>query len=184
MRDDSSQKKWKKLSQKLLFTHPRLSVYEDDVELPSGHKTSYIHFGETHNTATVVAIDDQGRLLVQKEYSYPSDTWLYQFPGGAIEKGETPEQGAMRELAEEAQLTGTLEFLSWHYSDHRRKASRFYIFVARDLSEKIEASDIEEEFESYWFTPAEIEEMIARDDIINSSFLATWATYKAKLKAE
>ena len=61
------------------------------------------------NATAIIAIDEKGCILVQKEYSYPPNEWLYQFPGGAIEPNETPEQGALRELIEEASLTGSLK---------------------------------------------------------------------------
>ena len=174
------EKKWKKLARKKLLEHPRLSVYEDHVELPSGHQTTYVHFGKSHDAATVIAIDDKDRFLVQKEYSYPTDTWLYQFPGGMIEPGETPEQGAIRELAEEAQVTGDLRPLGWYFIEHRRRPSRFYIFEAQNLSETVSESDIEEEFETYWLTANEIESMIRNGEIVNAAFLSAWAIYKSQ----
>ena len=170
---------WKKLSQKTLLSHERLSVYEDEVELPSGHRTQYIHFGKTPDAACVIAVNEKNQILVQKEYSYPPNEWLYQFPGGALNKGESPEAGALREFAEEASLTGKLRNLGWYYMDNRRRASKFYVFLATDLSSKLAIKDDEEEFETYWFSALEIEKMIAQVKIINYSILAAWAIFKS-----
>ncbi|NDV20053.1 A/G-specific adenine glycosylase [Pseudodesulfovibrio sp. JC047] len=55
------------------------------------------------NMATGVLIHD-GQVLIQKRK--PDDVWpgLWEFPGGGIEKGETPEQALVREYMEEVEL--------------------------------------------------------------------------------
>src|SRR5690625_4771034 len=63
----------------------------------------------------VLAIQD-GRVLgvEQPRPVIGSGTW--ELPAGIIDPGETPEQTALRELAEETQLTGELQFLTSFYS--------------------------------------------------------------------
>lgn len=53
--------------------------------------------------ATGVLVHD-GRVLIQKRR--PDDVWpgLWEFPGGKIETGETPEQAVVREYREEVEL--------------------------------------------------------------------------------
>jgi 8-oxo-dGTP diphosphatase len=46
-------------------------------------------------------VDRDGRLLVQQRPEGLSMAGLWEFPGGKIEPGETPEQALVRELAEE-----------------------------------------------------------------------------------
>ena len=56
------------------------------------------------NDLVVVAaalVDRDGRLLVQQRPEGPSMAGLWEFPGGKVEPGETPEQALIRELAEE-----------------------------------------------------------------------------------
>ncbi len=53
---------------------------------------------------TVVAaalVDRDGRLLVQQRPDGKPMAGLWEFPGGKIEPGETPERALIRELAEE-----------------------------------------------------------------------------------
>lgn len=55
-------------------------------------------------TLSVVAaalVDRDGRLLVQQRPEGKPMAGLWEFPGGKIEPGETPEQALIRELAEE-----------------------------------------------------------------------------------
>lgn len=46
-------------------------------------------------------VDGDGRLLVQRRPAGKPLAGLWEFPGGKLEEGETPEQALIRELAEE-----------------------------------------------------------------------------------
>src|SRR5690606_6661213 len=98
-----SHKHWKQISSKVLFEHSRITLSEDEVELPSGHKTTYLKYSSNSDAATVIA-RREGKVLMQKEYSYPPNQVLLQFPGGAVPKSEDIARGANRELMEEAGL--------------------------------------------------------------------------------
>jgi 8-oxo-dGTP diphosphatase len=50
-------------------------------------------------------IDDAGRVLVQQRPPGKQLAGLWEFPGGKVEPGETPEAALVRELAEELGIT-------------------------------------------------------------------------------
>ncbi|BCS87468.1 A/G-specific adenine glycosylase [Pseudodesulfovibrio sediminis] len=66
--------------------------------LPAPQKTIRI------NMVTGVLVHD-GKILIQKRK--PDDVWpgLWEFPGGSIEAGETPQQAVAREYMEEVELS-------------------------------------------------------------------------------
>lgn len=50
-------------------------------------------------------VDPQGRVLVAQRPQGKSLAGLWEFPGGKVEAGETPEAALVRELAEELAIT-------------------------------------------------------------------------------
>ena len=62
---------------------------------------------QRRNPDAVVLIlhDESGeKLLLNREFRLAAGTWVYNFPAGLLEAGETPEQAAARELKEETGL--------------------------------------------------------------------------------
>ncbi len=53
----------------------------------------------------VALIDADGRVLVQQRPAGKTMAGLWEFPGGKIEPGETPEDALIRELEEELAIT-------------------------------------------------------------------------------
>lgn len=60
------------------------------------------------NAVVMILTDESGdRILVSREYRMAMAQWIYNFPAGLIDPGETPEESARRELWEETGLTLT-----------------------------------------------------------------------------
>jgi 8-oxo-dGTP diphosphatase len=58
----------------------------------------------TKNLLTVVAaalVDAEGRVLLQQRSAHRAMAGLWEFPGGKVEEGESPETALIRELQEE-----------------------------------------------------------------------------------
>lgn len=127
---------WKKISSKILLDHPRIKVVEDRVKLPGGLVITYVRTPGRGNAATVIC-QQGGKTLLQREYSYPPNKMIYQFPGGFVPKGENIRKGANRELMEESGLrAGKLNLLGKYLVNNRRSNSYMYVFLATDLKEK------------------------------------------------
>lgn len=72
----------------------------------------------TRETATPIVlvaacalIDESGRVLIAKRPEGKSLAGLWEFPGGKVEPGETPEAALVRELAEELSIEVTVSRL-------------------------------------------------------------------------
>ena len=57
------------------------------------------------NAVVMILTDESGELiLVNREYRMVMAQWIYNFPAGLIDPGESPEESARRELREETGL--------------------------------------------------------------------------------
>ena len=93
------------ISEKILssvrsFEGHLVKVDSVDIELPNGHKTQ--HEVIRHPGAVcVIALDDQGRVLIVRQYRTALERVTIEVPAGKIDPGEDPEDAVRRELAEE-----------------------------------------------------------------------------------
>ena len=98
-----------------------ITRYDVDYMTEEGHPKTYEIISRNRNLQTLEALqnkvadsvvliltDESGeRILVSREYRMAMAQWIYNFPAGLIDPGETPEQSARRELWEETGLTLT-----------------------------------------------------------------------------
>jgi len=155
---------------------------EDQVELPGGELGNYVWLSGRRGGVTILARDLEGRLLVEREYSYLPNEPVYQWVGGGIEAGETPLAAAAREMAEEAKLAaGKMTSIGTLLLNHRLSAARNHVSLAEELTpcEALTRDKYEAGLETFWLTEAEIEALIARGEVIVASMLAVWALYKS-----
>lgn len=80
---------------------------------------------EYRGRAQCLVIRDKKILMVK--HKHENDEW-YCSPGGGIEKGETPEQAAIRELQEECNVLGTIIKKTSEYVDPYDDNNFFYTF--------------------------------------------------------
>ncbi len=174
--------KWTKIGSKEVLRHPRLSLDEHEVELPDGNTTGYLVFNNKFDFPTVIALEDDGRIVMVREHAYPINEALVQFPEGMMEADETdPLAAAARELAQETgRRAGKLAVIGSCLYHHRRSTSTNYIVLATGLSEGETDLEMEEQgTEVVLLTEEEIWKMIASGEIIQKNTLSAWAIYQA-----
>ncbi len=90
----------KTLSSQKIYNGRILSLRVDRVLLENGHETVR-EVIDHQGAAGVVAFDEEGKLLMVRQYRYPIGQELLELPAGKIDPGESPLQCAARELQEE-----------------------------------------------------------------------------------
>ena len=98
-----------------------ITRYDVDYVTEEGHPKTYEIISRNRDLRTLeelqnkapdsvilILTDESGeRMLVSREYRMAIAQWIYNFPAGLIDSGETPEQSAKRELWEDTGLTLT-----------------------------------------------------------------------------
>ena len=93
---------WKVLSSKYILTKRWMTVRQDEVELPTGHVIPEYFVFEYPEWVNVIAITDEGKFLLVKQYRHGVGRVCWEIPAGVVEKTDgSALAGAKRELLEE-----------------------------------------------------------------------------------
>jgi 8-oxo-dGTP diphosphatase len=98
---------------------------------------------------TVVAalIEHQGRILACQRARDGRPELMWEFPGGKIEPGETPQQALVRELREELGVTAKIGpeiFRTTHCSSARSEPIELIFLAARVAPDEIQNREFEQ----------------------------------------
>ncbi|MBW5252472.1 NUDIX hydrolase [Streptomyces poriferorum] len=118
------------------FRGNKTSVRTDDVEMPDGtiaRRDYQVHPG----SVAVLALDDEDRVLVLRQYRHPVRHKLWEIPAGLLDvPGENPLHAAQRELYEEAYVKAEdWRVLTDVYTTPGGCDEAVRIFLARNISE-------------------------------------------------
>jgi 8-oxo-dGTP pyrophosphatase MutT (NUDIX family) len=92
---------WRRRSRRTAYSNPWIEVYHDEVDRPGGGPGIYgvVHFRSA--AVAVVAVGEDGRLLLVGQHRYTLDEYSWEIPEGGSAEDEDPLVGAKRELREE-----------------------------------------------------------------------------------
>jgi 8-oxo-dGTP pyrophosphatase MutT (NUDIX family) len=92
---------WRRRSRHTAYANPWIEVFHDEVDRPDGTPGIYgvVHFRT--QAVGVVAVADDGRILLVGQHRYSLDEYSWEIPEGGVEDGEPLVEGARRELREE-----------------------------------------------------------------------------------
>jgi ADP-ribose pyrophosphatase len=125
---------WTRLSSAVVFRSPWFEVRRDDAEQPDGSRAEYDHV-VVPDSATVLAVEDDGRVAVTRQWIYLRHATQWRLPTGRVESDEPePEFAARRELLEETGLAAE----SWRRFGTINSADSFsnhseHVFLATGL---------------------------------------------------
>jgi ADP-ribose pyrophosphatase len=149
-----------------LFAGRFFDVYRQAATLPSGLEQDW-QFVTHPGASAITALDDQGRMLMVRQYRLPVGDWCIEIPAGRLEAGEAPLLAAQRELEEETGYRAS----SWEPFFEFVPAPGFcsevvHVFLAQEL-ETVPggglACDEDEELEVLWMRPEEVIDLSPAD---------------------
>ena len=136
--------KEKKINSKIVYSGDFLDVRKDDVILPNG-KTSSREWINHPGAVVVIPILPNGDIAMIRQFRYSVGEEFIELPAGKLDKGETPEECAKRELEEEIGFkTNKLSFIATIHPAIGFANEKMSIFLAMDLIKTQENRDVDE----------------------------------------
>jgi ADP-ribose pyrophosphatase len=126
---------WPVVASDEVYASAYLSLSLDTVRTPAGDEVTRAVV-RPHGAVGVLALDEEGRVLLVEQYRHPVRGRLLELPAGTLDvDGEGAEDAARRELHEEADLLAEhWESLVAPYATPGYSSERWEVFVATGLS--------------------------------------------------
>jgi len=132
---DQPIQKWDTLSSATVLPEPWFRVRKDEIKLPSGTVVDDYFVWESPTIVTTVPITADGKFVLCQQYRHAVNEIMYQFPAGGMDKGETIEETALRELEEETGYkAASVEFLNKVAAFPTKATGWNYLYLARDVT--------------------------------------------------
>jgi 8-oxo-dGTP pyrophosphatase MutT (NUDIX family) len=93
--------RFRRRSRRVAYDNAWITVWHDEVARPDGSDGIYgvVHFANI--AVGVVAFDTHDRIVLVGQHRYTLDEFSWEIPEGGVPAGESPLEGARRELREE-----------------------------------------------------------------------------------
>lgn len=164
---------WRVTATATPFRGNKTSVRTDDVVMPDGsvvRRDYQVHPG----SVAVLALDDEDRVVVLRQYRHPVRQKLWEIPAGLLDvPGENPLHAAQRELYEEAHIKAEeWNVLTDVYTTPGGCDEAVRVFLARGLSEadgeRFEVAEEEADMELARVPLAELARGVLAGDLHNT----------------
>lgn len=134
-RPDFAEIAWKQLSSRPIYQNNWISLREDLVQLPDERTTIY-GVVTCNECVGVLPFLDPRTVVMIKQYRYVAQRVTWEMPTGGVHMGESIEEAARREVAEEiGYRPGTLTWLSTFHTSKSVVDETAHLFLGDDLVE-------------------------------------------------
>jgi ADP-ribose pyrophosphatase len=162
----------KTLESKTLYKGRIINLRLDSVVLENGN-TALREVVEHPGAVGVIALKDNGDIVMVKQYRKAAEQVLLELPAGKLEQGEDPAECAARELTEETGYTaGDLRYLVSFYTSPGFSNEVLYMFLATGLREGENDPDDDEMVETVEISRDRAMEMILKGEIKDGKTIA------------
>lgn len=169
-----------RLNRELKYQGTILKVYEDTVKV-RGHeaKWDFIHHD---GAAAVVAVTEEGKLLMVRQYRNALDRYTLEIPAGKLDAPDEPKiQCAYRELEEETGFRADhLEYLLSINTTIAFCDEALDVFLARDLKPSSQNLDPDEEIQVEEWELSDLLDLIYTGKMTDGKTVASILAYACR----
>lgn len=97
---------WKVTNPRIIFSTPVMNVLTSEVVCKRNGKEKDFYRLDFSSWVNIVAVTKKQEIVFIRQYRFGSGQLEIEIPGGAVEKGEDPLVGGLRELLEETGYSG------------------------------------------------------------------------------
>ena len=157
----------KTISSKVVYEGPVFKIRQHLVETIGGQSQRDVV--EHSGGAIMVAVTDEGKIIVEKQFRKPLEMDFLELPAGKADPNEEPEVTAVRELHEETgYIAGDVKHLVSFYPTCGYSNEFLHIYLCKDLTKGEKHWDKDECIELIEMYPDEIIEKIKTGEIQDS----------------
>lgn len=172
---------FKRLSRDLVAHGAIIDYYQDTIQVPNGNVVKW-DFIQHKGAAAVVPVDDQGRIIMVRQYRNALDRYTLEIPAGGLQSVEEPTaDAALRELEEETGYKAEhIELLISVRTTVAFCNEKIDIYLATGLTPGKQHLDEDEYVQVGAYTVEELTEKIFACEIQDSKTVAAILAYKDK----
>lgn len=162
---------WKTLKSEYLFKDLWFTVRQDTCERPDGRIVTPYYVYEFPTWVTALALTEDGKVILERQYRHGLGETHYEIPGGCVDDTDASFQDAIaRELLEETGYTFShYEYLGKTSSNPSTNNNWMHMYLATGGKlVKEQALDDNEDIEIHLFTLDELQQLLDRNEIIQS----------------
>lgn len=162
----------KRLSEKIIFQTKLFTIKDTVLQLDNGKEVTY-QIMEKADTALIVPIDENGNLILVKEFYNAINEYQLGLPKGRIELGLNELETANKELQEEVSYKAEkLDNLGTLTMSPGYLTQKTHVFLAGDLHESKLEGDEPESLEIIKYPFNEFEKLVDQGKLTESRMIA------------
>jgi ADP-ribose pyrophosphatase len=162
---------WKILSSSYIHKGPWATLRADKCEMPDGRIVDEYYVLEYPNWVNAVALTEDNKILMVRQYRHAAEIVSLEIPGGVIEHNEYPETALRRELLEETgyQFSNHMELLCTVCANPSTANNHTYCYLAKG-GKKVQAQSLDEHEELIVeeYTIDEVKQLLADNKIMQA----------------